>query len=147
MIRKQQQDKNPYEVFALLENTKKIDERVKILQDNASYVLKTILQAAFHPNIIFDIPEGAPPYKMSEIPAGMQRASLKKQVDILPRLVVGNDRIPKMKKEMMFIRILEDTDPKDAEIIVAMKDKKLQVLYPLVTAALVKKAFPTLLPE
>jgi hypothetical protein len=144
--RQEKYEKLPHEVFALLETTKKISERISILQDNASYSIKTILQASFQENIIFDLPEGAPPYTASTIPAGMQRSSLKKQVEMLPRLLVGYDRIDKMKKEMLFIRLLEDVDAKDAEILIAMKDKKLTKLYPLVTVGLVRKSFPTLLP-
>jgi len=145
--RQEKHERLPHEVFALLETTKKVAERVSILQDNTSYSIKTILQAAFQANIIFDLPEGAPPYTVSAIPAGMQRSSLKKQIEILPRFLIGYDRIPKMKKEMLFIRLLEDVDAKDAEILIAMKDKTLTKLYPLLTIALVRKAFPILLPE
>ena len=146
MIQKRKQELLPHEVFALLENTKNVTERVRILIDNESYSLKTILQLAFHPGIIMDLPEGAPPFKESKIPDGMQNMSMRKQVEILPRLLVSNTRITKMKKEMLFVRFLEEISLQDANIVIAAKDKKLTTLFPLVTLSLVRKAFPKILP-
>ena len=53
--------------------------------------------------------------------------------------------VDKIKKETIFIRLLETCHPKDSEIIIAMKDKKLNELYKGITEATVRKAFPNLL--
>lgn len=146
MIKRKKQETFPHEIIAMLENTKSLAERVKIFQDNETYALKTLLQLAFHPGIKLLIPEGAPPYAPSPIPNGMQYMSLKKQLDILPRLCRPQPTITPVKREMIFIRLLESIAPKDAEILIAAKDKVLHKLYPLCTRNLVMKAFPQLLP-
>lgn len=136
--------KHPFEIFEKIQGCDKQADRVKILQEHESYELKSILQAAYRSDIIFDLPEGAPPYTPSPNPAGVMISPLKKQIDILPLLLVSNNNWNKMKKEMAFIRLLENIHASDAEIIVAMKDKKLHKLYSTLTSSLVKKAFPNL---
>jgi hypothetical protein len=135
----------PHEIFALVEKAKNQSERVKILLQYESYTLKTILQAAFNKNIIFDLPDGAPPYTPDGGAPGQQLQSLKKQINILGKFVVGYTAISKIKKETHFIKLLENVFPKDAEILIAMKDKKLSGLYPTLTRAVVEKAFPQIL--
>jgi len=139
-------EKLPHEVFELLEKTTSLDERVKVLKNNHSYVIELLLQLAFIPGVKFDLPEGAPPFKEDGNPPGLQPTPLKKQIDILRRLLISNQQLPRFKKESLFIRLLENSHAKDAAIIVATKDQKLSELYPLLTASLVKQAFPNLLP-
>jgi hypothetical protein len=145
MIRRMH-EKLPHEVFELLEKTAKLNERIDTLKNNNSYVIELLLQLAFIPGVKFDLPEGAPPFKADESPAGLQPTPLKKQIDILRRLLISNPNLPRLKKEMLFIKLLENSHVKDAEIIIAVKDQKLSELYPLLTVSLVKQAFPNLLP-
>jgi hypothetical protein len=136
--------KHPFEIFESVQGADKVADRVRILQENESYELKTILQAAFHLDIKFDLPIGSPPYTPSPNPAGVRFSPLRKQIDVLPRLLVGNNTYDKIKKEMTFIKLLENVHASDAEILIAMKDKKLHKKYTLLTASVVKKAFPNL---
>lgn len=142
----------PHEVFEALEKAKNVKERVSILQENDTFEIKTILQGAFHPNVIFDLPEGAPPYTPDAGVAGMQPTPLHKQLVYLVNCVKGKgkfdekDRYTRMRRESQFIKILEIAYKKDAEILIAMKDKKLHKLYPSLNASLVRKAFPNVLP-
>ena len=145
--------KLPHEVFDLLEQTKKVEDRVRILQENNAFEIQTILQGAFHPGVIFDLPEGAPPYTPDKGAAGCQPTPLHKQLIYLVNCVKGkgkfdeNDKFTRMRRETQFIKILEIAYEKDAEILIAMKDKKLNKMYPALTASLVRKAFPSILPD
>lgn len=136
--------KQPFEIFKLVQDASTQAERARILQENESFELKTILQGAFRPDLKFDLPAGAPPYTPSPNPAGVNFSPLRKQLMVLTRLLVGNDTYNKIKKEMAFIKLLENVHAEDAEILIAMKDKKLHKKYTLLTASLVKKAFPNL---
>lgn len=136
--------KHPFEIFESIQSADKQADRVRILQENESYELKTILQAAFRSDIKFDLPPGAPPYTPSPNPAGVNFTPLRKQIDVLARLTVGNNAFNRIKKEMAFIKFLENVHASDAEILIAMKDKKLHKKYSLLTVSLVKKAFPNL---
>lgn len=144
MIRRMH-DRLPHEVFELLEKTTSLDERVEVLRNNFTQPVQMILQAAFKPDLHLDLPEGAPPYNPDPNPAGLQPSPLKQQIQILPSLLKRNDRLSSIRKETLFIRLIEAAHAKDAIIIIAAKDKKLSELYPLLTESLVRNAFPNLI--
>ena len=137
----------PHEVFALLTEASDVDSRVNILKQNDNFAVKTILMGSFNPKIVLDLPEGTPPFRVNESPIGLHQSPIKNQLQILGKLVVGNKNVDKIRKETLFIRLLEGVHPGDAEIIVAMKDKTLSTLCPVITESLVRKAFPELLPS
>lgn len=140
------QVKLPFEVFDMVSEAKNIDDRAAILQKYGTFAIKTILQANFKSSVVFDLPEGTPPYRMQPDVVGMQSRHIEKAIFDLAYLVKGaKKQIGGVKREIMFIKLLETCHPMDAKIIIAMKDKTLQDLYPKLTEALVKKAYPNLI--
>jgi hypothetical protein len=146
MIAKPKTNLLPHEVFKKVALAKTPAARVKLLQENESFSLKTILQGNFDSRIKMDLPEGAPPYNKDKAPAGLQMARIDGAIKMLGNLIVGNS-LSKIRKEMLFVQLLESIHAEDAEIVIAMKDKTLSDLFPCLTAKLVRQAFPTLLPE
>ncbi len=53
----------------------------------------------------------------------------------------GNDSLPALRKETMFIQMLEGLHPLEAEILCLTKDKKLQTKYKI-TKEIVSQAYP-----
>ena len=53
----------------------------------------------------------------------------------------GNDSLSSIRRETMFIQLLEGLHPKEAEILIAVKDKKLSETYKI-SFDNVKEAFP-----
>jgi hypothetical protein len=140
------QVKLPFEVFDMVSEAKNIDDRAAILQQYGTFAIKTILQANFKSSVVFDLPEGTPPYRVQPDVVGMQPRHIEKAIFDLAYLVKGaKKQIGSVKREIMFIKLLETCHPMDAKIIIAMKDKTLQDLYPKLTEALVKKAYPNLI--
>jgi hypothetical protein len=133
--------RTPAELFAELE---KVEDKVKHLKENQSFGLVTLLQLAFSPSIKLELPEGAPPYKPDVSSPDRTLNRYDNAIRDIGVCVVEN-RIASFKKEKVFIQILESVSEKDAEIIIAAKDKKLTELYPHVTKELVEAAFPPLL--
>lgn len=123
---------------------KTANDKAALLQQNASDPLLTILKYAFDPNIKFILPEGAPPFKPCEFldQEGRLYAELRRLYLFIEG---GNPSLTKAKREYLFIQLLESIDKQDAEMLCAVKDKKLP--YKGMTAAVVKKAFPGLLPD
>lgn len=138
------QVKLPHEVFELVTAAKNIDKRVELLQKYSTFAIKTILQANFKSTVVFDLPEGIPPYRKDAGVAGLQVKNIEKSIYDL-KYLTKTANVDKIKKETIFIRLLETCHPKDSEIIIAMKDKKLNELYKGITEATVRKAFPNLL--
>ena len=122
-------------------------ERIRILQANNLRPLRTVLALAFDKNIELDLPEGAPPFKRDERePVGMSSASLYTESRRLAR-TAKSDPLPRMKKELVFVQILEGIHWQEADLVVAAKDKALEKMYPNITREIVRKAFPTLLTD
>jgi hypothetical protein len=146
MIAKPKSDKLPHEILKALTEAENHTSRVKILQDNESFTLKTILQGNFDDNVVLDLPEGAPPFRRDPAPAGLQMSRIDNSIKNLGYFVKGSS-LPPIRKEMLFVQLLESIHPEDADIIIAMKDKKLTKLCPVLSLALVRKAFPDLIKE
>ena len=58
------------EVLQKAHSAKTKAEKIKILQDNVSQALKSILIINYDESIVSMLPEGAPPYNKNEAPAG-----------------------------------------------------------------------------
>jgi hypothetical protein len=138
----------PHEVFGALDKIDSFHERVKFLQDKQSFSIRTILQCNFTPSIILDLPDGSPPFQRDVMPLGNSLGRVDKAVKVLGSLVapggVQTKGLGRMKKETRFIQLLESVNEKDADVIIAMKDKELTKMYPVLDRTLAKAAFPNL---
>ena len=137
---------NIHEVFEFVEKEKDVAARVAILQKNDSKVLRDLLQMNFDPSIKMDLPEGTPPYKADKnIPVGMGESNIFVEARRL-YIFMPDKVLPKMKKEMLFIQILEGLHYLESEMLIAVKDKCLQKKYKGLSEKVVREAFPDLLP-
>ena len=130
------------EVLTKVNNAKDKPKKIEVLQQNDSVSLRQILKGAFDPNIKWDLPEGTPPYKENDAPAGTEHTLLASETKRLWHFVVGADtKLSKTKKETMFIQILEGLHADEAKLLVNVKDKSLNKVYKGLTDAVVKEAF------
>jgi len=120
---------------------KSVNKKVEMLQaERNNNALIAVLQATFDDRIIFELPEGTPPYN---VPDDMidNKAGLYKEFRKF-YIFTKNQRsanIRKDKREYAFIQMLESVHPIDAELLLAMKDKKMP--YKTITKNLVLKAY------
>ena len=88
------------------------------------------------------IPEGDVPYSRNNVPEGTEHTSLRRECSQLYHFVKGgNDELTGIRRETMFIQMLEGLHEKEAEIVCLVKDKKLTDMYKL-TQANVAAAYP-----
>ena len=142
-------------------------EALRKFEDNA---LKTIFIWNFDETVISTLPPGDVPYaavdeqdsfsgtlsekirdavdKMGELGTkslGSQdqgRSSIRAEFKRFYNFVKGgNDSLSALRKETMFINILQGLHPLEAEIVVLTKDKKLQTKYKL-TKEIIAEAYP-----
>ena len=132
-------------IFEDIAKAKSITERKKILLEHGSNPLKELLKYAFHPDIKFLLPEGAPPYKTVGSPSEYNPTYLYPNIRKLYLFVEGgNDGLTTLRREQLFVQLLEELHPKEAEVLIQVKDKKLK--YRGLTYKLVKETFPDLIP-
>ena len=119
-------------------------KRADALKKIASLVdnVRVVLHYVYHKNVVMALPEGIPPYKPMDIPKnmGLNRlpAEMKKIQYFLP-----SSNINPIKRESMFIDMLESLSPEDAKLLLMMKNKKLE--YKGITRKLVEEVFPEIL--
>lgn len=118
------------------------EDKANYLREHDSEPLRYILELAFHPNVGWNLPEGAPPYKPSEVLDTEGR--LYHDSRTLPMYLTGNRLdLTQVKREMLFIGLLESVYPADAKLLIDVKDKKVKGI----TREIVNIAFPGLIPD
>ena len=137
------------EVFEIFEEFKKADGRegrldvLKKYSDN--WAFRDILRGSFDESLVFNIPEGRPPFTTNEpqsVPSSLNK--LHKDFGWFVQGGAG-DRLPDFKRENKFIGLLESIHPEDAELVLKMVAKKAPCRY--ITKKLVQEAFPDLIVE
>ena len=161
---------NPFvfEVLDLASQQRSAAKKVEVLKNYEHDSLKMVFVWNFDDSVISMLPPGEVPYgdlkeanvykgTLSDNIAkeatggesatgqdlnGRGRTSLRREYMNLYHYVKGgNDSLTTLRREMMFINLLEGLHPKEAELLVKTKDKKLEDLYK-VTWDNVKAAYP-----
>jgi hypothetical protein len=133
-------------VAKVLSQINELNDKKEILDSlkvNGHPVLISILKYIFDPSIKFLLPEGVPPYKpnMYDEPKALLGEANKMYLFIEG----GHKTLKQIKREQIFIQMLETVSPEDAILLLSMKDKKCP--YKNITKAIVKEAFPGLIVE
>lgn len=161
---------NPFifEILDLVNKQRTGDKKVEVLKRYRTDALTAILIWNFDESVISMIPEGEVPYaepteqtayagSLSENISremsggesatgqdldGRNKTSLRKEwVNLYNFVKGGNDSLTKTRREMMFINILRGLHPKEAEILILVKDGLLTDKYRL-TKNMVSEAYP-----
>lgn len=159
-----------FEVFNIVQKQRSVAKKVEALKKFEHPCLKSLLIWNFDESIISVLPEGDVPYsalneqdsfsgtlsekiadavdKMEELHTnslGSQdqgRSSIRKEYQKFYNFVKGgNDGLSSLRRETMFINILQGLHPLEAEIICLVKDKKLDTKYKI-TKEVVSQAYP-----
>ena len=132
------------EVLKKATEIKDDEARVAFLRQNTSTTLHMILRGAFDPTIKWQLPEGDPPYKPCDL-VDQQHRLFTEARKLYLFVEGGNPNLKPMRREQLYIELLETVDPEDAKLLLAIKNKHLP--YPGVTPAIVNQAFPGLIPN
>lgn len=113
-----------------------INENPKAIENyKDDFLLKVIFAHAFLPDYKMDLPEGEPPFKPASEPMGMTPTNLFSEARRM--YVFTRKDLNALKRESLFISMLEGIHPDEAKVIIAVKDQKLTKLYPKITHKLV----------
>ena len=160
-----------FEVLDLVSKQKSKAKKVEVLRKYDEFHLRTIFLWNFDTVVQSMLPEGEVPYqsyddqnsysgtlstKMQEDIRAMHetgsfsmgvsdqqgRTTIRREVKNFYHFVKGgNDGLNNMRRESMFINILQGLHPLEAEIICLVKDKKLSDKYKI-TREIVEEAYP-----
>lgn len=130
------------EILKMAAKEKSNGKKAAVLQKYDSVPLRTVLKYAYDPDVEFLLPESEPPYTPSESPEG--HGMLYSEARRLRIFVKGGgyDNLNQLRREVLFVELLESVHADDAEIIVAMLvDRK----FNGITLKVVEQAFPDLI--
>ena len=130
------------ELFENAAKAKTRDEKAQILAQDQTGTVATLLRVSLDPTIEFDLPPGSPPFKKNELVD--QEGVIYREVRKFKYFIKGSDTNP-IKRETIFLEMLENLDPRDAELLCLAKDKK--PLGKGITVNVANKAFPGLINE
>lgn len=97
--------------------------------------LTILFQFAFDPAKKFLLPEGDPPYKPDAAPIGMSMGILRQELKRF--YVFCRADLPAVRREDLFIQLLEGVHPSEAELLLSVKDQTLTKKYKKITHQLV----------
>ena len=129
------------EVLQKVHSAKTKAQKVKILQDNNTNALRSVLIANFDESIHSLLPEGDVPYQKNDAPIGTEHTVLEQEYRKLYLFFKGGSTIKQSQRENLFIQMLEGLSVEEAELLILVKDKALNKKY-RVTRACVETAFP-----
>ena len=130
------------EIFTKINNAKDKPKKIEVLRQYDTPGMRMILKGAFDPKIQWDLPEGTPPYIANEAPAGTEHTFLEVEAKRLYNFAVGgNDQLNKIRKETLFIQMLEGLHASEAKVLIDVKNKSLNKTYKGLTSEMVKEAF------
>ena len=131
------------EVLRKVSNAKTKAEKIKLLQTNNSQALRSLLIWNFDESVISMVPEGDVPYTPNDAPVGTDHTRLEQEARGLYRFVKGGqDSLKSLKRESMFVQLLEGLSAEEAELLCLIKDGNLNSKYKRITKAVVSEAFP-----
>ena len=134
------------EILTRVHGAKTKAQKIKILQEEDCLALRQICQWSFNPTIESELPSGTPPFIENEAPEGTEHMLLRTEGNSLWHYVKTNNKsadpnLQSTVRERMFIRLLEGLHKDEAELLCAVKDKRLHQVYKGLTTPVVKKAF------
>lgn len=109
----------------ILEDINQDVSKLEGYKNNAA--LKTLFEYAFLSEKKMDLPEGDPPFKPDQGPLGMSPANFFQEVRKF--YIFNRKDLPKLRREQLFVQLLESLHPSEAKIVLAVKDQNLNSLY------------------
>ena len=132
-----------HEILGAISAERTKEKKIGILQQYNENFIKSLLIWNFDVSIQSVLPEGNVPIQPKENADTVPPSSnIRKEWTKFYNFVKGgNDAMNRLRKETLFINILESLHPGEAEVLCLVKDKTLQTKYNI-TKELVSEAYP-----
>ena len=111
------------EILQKVNNAKTKAEKKKILQQYNSQALRSLFIWNFDESVTSAIPDGEVPYRPNDQPKGLQHDYLEQNQRKFAYFVKGGITVSNMKREEIFIGLLETLHADEAELLCLVQDK------------------------
>ena len=135
------------EILDIFEKAKTRADKVLVLKKHEVPALRGVLRINFDKNIKMDLPEGEPPFRKElDRPAGYQETNLVREYRRFYIWLDPKQNLPRIRKEKLFIEMLEGLHHSEAQLLCMAKDRQLQTKWKSLKEDIVREAYPNLLP-
>ncbi|NBV28930.1 hypothetical protein EBS02_07955 [bacterium] len=135
------------EVLEQVDKLKSKEEKIGFLRKHGHAAYKGIFRINFDESVSMNLPEGEPPFrKEGGKPIGYQETNLIQEFRRFYIWLDPKQNLTKIRKEKLFIEMLEGLHVSEAEVLCLAKDRKIQKKYKSINYEIVREAFPDLLP-
>lgn len=132
------------EILRKVNNAKTKAEKKELLLQHNSQTLRSLFIWNFDDSVISMLPEGEVPFTPNPAPEGTDNVLLVNEGRKLHYFVKGGGNVSQVKREQMFLGMLESMHPDEAEVLCLVKDKKLQSKYTRISKTLIQETFPSI---
>jgi len=132
-----------HEVLQKVSNAKTKKEKITLLEKFNTPALRMLFIINFDDSVVSLLPPGDVPYTPNEAPDGTQHTILEKEARLLHHFFKGGSNVSQVKREQMFVQMLEGLSSGEAEALVLAKDKKIGKRWKI-TRACVTEAYPSI---
>ena len=130
------------EILDVVSKARSTAKKIELLKAYDSPAIRAVLIWNYDESVRSMLPDGQVPYNPNEAPKGTDHNQLTSEYKNLYHYVKGgNDPLPSLRRESMFIQLLERLHAEEAELICLTKDKKLTSKYKL-TQETIAEAYP-----
>ena len=139
-----------HEIFTKVNNAKDKSKKIAVLKKYDNPQLRAICKAAFDPAIAWLLPEGDVPFIPNEAPEGTEHSRLEHSartlqnylsLEVDDKVLPVNKTLNPMKRETMFIQLLEGLCENEARLLIDIKDRVIHRKFKGMNATVVKEAF------
>jgi Family of unknown function (DUF6433) len=138
-IRKKSLRKSLSEILKLADQAQGKQGKIDILRQYDCSPLRTILTSCYSPNVNWLLPKGEPAYTPSDL-TDIETRLYQETKHLYLFVEGGNPNLTPLKRQSIFVQILETVTPDDAKLLIGCKDGQLP--YKTITKKLVNEAFP-----
>ena len=131
------------EILDKFEVAKTREEKIAVLKNNVTDPLLVLLRLNYDHMLKMDLPDGETPFrKDTDKPIGNNESSLQLELRSFYVWLEPSTNLPKLKKESLFVSLLEGIHWTEAEALCLAKDRKLHTKYKSLKEDMVREAFP-----
>jgi len=131
------------EIVEQIKKEKDIKIKIETLLEFGEDNFRKLIQIAFDKDIKFDLPDGIPKYKKSNARIGFGDLVLREEIKKIDNFILGRNHLPQIRRELLFIQILEGLDAQEAKLLCDVKEKKLS-LGKGINKKLLERVYPLL---
>jgi hypothetical protein len=131
------------EILKRISTIKDKKDRIEALRRDHNIGMERIVDLCYNENIDFELPEGEPPYTPNKKALDLQSSLYSSMRKFGIFIKQGPyPALRPMRRQQIFTEFLETLDPDDAQLVIAIKDRKMP--YPGLTRKIFEEAWPAL---